>query len=99
MHKRLRVFSAFAMLQGIALFAAGVPMPWNAGLTAIANNVSGPTALGLLVLGAAGTFGPMVFHGEIPQFAHRAGYIALAGGTLLAIPTLAAFLGIAGAMV
>lgn len=82
-----------------ALFAAGVNMPWNAGLTSISNNVTGPTALGLVTIGAAGTFGPMVFHGEIPQFAHRASYVALVGGGLLAIPTIVSFFGIGGALV
>ena len=81
------------------LFAGGVAMPWNAGLTSISNNVTGPTALGLVTIGAAGTFGPMVFHGEIPQFAHRASYIALVGGGLLAIPTIVSFFGISGALI
>ncbi|MCU1329718.1 MAG: hypothetical protein JWN34_5088, partial [Bryobacterales bacterium] len=65
----------------------------------ITNNVTGPTALGLVTIGAAGTFGPMVFHGEIPQFAHKASYLALVGGGLLAIPTLVNFFGVGGALV
>jgi len=52
-----------------------------------------------VTIGAAGTFGPMVFHGEIPQFAHRASYVALVGGGLLAIPTIVGFLGIGGALI
>lgn len=82
-----------------ALFAAGVSMPWNSGLTSISNNVTGPTALALVTIGAAGTFGPMVFHGEIPQFAHRASYVALVGGGLLAIPTIVSFFGVGGALI
>ena len=81
------------------LFAGGVPMPWNSGLTSISNNVTGQTALALVTIGAAGTFGPMVFHGEIPQFAHRASYVALVGGGLLAIPTIVGFLGVGGALI
>jgi hypothetical protein len=41
----------------------------------------------------------MVFHGEIPQFAHKASYLALVGGGLLAIPTLVNFFGVGGALV
>ena len=81
------------------LFATGVPMPWNSGLSAISTNVTGPTALGLVTIGAAGTLGPMVFHGEIPQWAHRGAYLALIGGSLLAIPTLVTFFGIGGALI
>jgi len=95
-----RLFSlGWLVLTASTLFAAGVAMPWNAGLTSISNNVTGPTALGLVTIRAAGTFGPMVFHGEIPQFAHRASYIALVGGGLLAIPTLVGFFGIGGALI
>ena len=95
-----RLFKLFALVfTTTVLFAAGVAMPWNAGLTSISNNVTGPTALGLVTIGAAGTFGPMVFHGEIPQFAHRASYVALVGGGLLAIPTIVSFFGIGGALV
>jgi len=95
-----RLFSLGSLLfMTSVLFAGGVAMPWNAGLTSISNNVTGPTALGLVTIGAAGTFGPMVFHGEIPQFAHRASYIALVGGGLLAIPTIVSFFGIGGALI
>ena len=87
------------------LFATGVPMPWNSGLSAISTNVTGPTALGLVTIGAAGTLGPMVFHGEIPQWAHRGAYLALLvedcspSPRLLAIPTLVTFFGIGGALI
>ena len=95
-----RLFSLGSLVfMASVVFAGGVAMPWNAGLTSISNNVTGPTALGLVTIGAAGTFGPMVFHGEIPQFAHRASYIALVGGGLLAIPTIVSFFGIGGAVI
>ncbi len=89
----------FAISAGIAVFAGGPPMAWNAGLTSISNNITGQTALALVTIGAAGTFGPMLFHGEIPHFAARASYVALVGGGMLAIPTVVAFLGISGATI
>jgi len=79
--------------------AGGTAMPWNAGLTSISDNLTGPTALGLTILGAGGAIAPMVFHGEIPQVVHRAGYLFIAGGAMLGIKAVVNFMGISGALV
>jgi type IV secretory pathway VirB2 component (pilin) len=93
-----RLFCVFAISAAVAN-AAGPPMPWNSGLSAIAGNLTGPTALGLTLGGAAITFAPMIFHGQIPEWGSRAGYVALVGGTLLGIPTLVNYFGLGGALV
>ena len=98
MKQPMSVFTLLALAQ-LAANAAGISMPWNTGLTAISNNVTGPTALGLVTVGGFAAFAPMVFHGEIAHFAHRASYWVLTGGGLLAIPTVTSFLGITGAIV
>ena len=96
----MRFFRYLSVLAIPALtFAGGVNMPWNIGLKSIADNVTGPTALGLVTIGAAATFGPLIFRGEVPEFAHRATYMSLVGGSLLAIPSLITFFGVSGALV
>jgi type IV secretory pathway VirB2 component (pilin) len=93
-----RLLGAVA-LSATYVFAGGVQMPWNSGLNSLSGNLTGVTALGVTTAGAAGTFLPMVFHGEMPQWASTSSRVALVGGTLLGIPSLVSYLGIGGSLI
>jgi type IV secretory pathway VirB2 component (pilin) len=80
-------------------FAGGVAMPWDNGLVSISRNLTTTTALGLTIMGAAGTVGSMIWHGDMNEFARKGSYIALAGGFMLGIPQVVTYLGITGAVV
>jgi hypothetical protein len=81
------------------VMAGGVQMPWNTGLTSLSGNLTGVTALGVTTAGAAGTFLPMVFHSEMPQWASTSSRVALVGGTLLGIPSLVSYFGVGGSLI
>ena len=80
------------------VFAGGTAMPWSTGLTALSGNLTGDTALAIATIGAVGTVGTMMWQGEVNTFVQRGSYIALGGGTLLAIPKLISVFGIGGAL-
>lgn len=93
-----RVFWALVIATG-AIHAAGVAMPWDVGLTGLANNMTGQTAIGLCTVGAGIQCIPLMFHGDFQQFGHKGAYMFVAGAALLGVKTIVALLGAGGALI
>lgn len=79
--------------------AGGGGLPWDAPLTTLRNNLTGPFAftISLLAFVAAGVV--LVFGGEVNEFIRRLIYVVLVAAMLVSVTNLAAALGIAGALV
>lgn len=82
----------------IGAFAGGVSMPWNTPLTLVSGNLTGPTALGLMGIGAFGSFAPHIFNTEVPHFVHTSAKVTLGGGALLGIGKIVSYFGLGGAL-
>ena len=77
----------------------GGGLPWDAPLTTLRNNLTGPFAftISLIAFVAAGI--TLVFGGEVNEFIRRLIYVVLVAAMLVSVTNLAAALGIAGAVV
>lgn len=87
-----------ALLPNIAYASTGGPeMPWNAPLTAVVNNLSGPTghALVLLAIMISGIVWAFTRHEEGGK---KIGQIAVGGSLILGAATLMASFGFSGAV-
>lgn len=100
----LSIFVLFAFaLPHIAMAAglggAGGAMPWDAPLTTIVTDLTGPTAFSLGLIAVVAAAMVLVFGGELSHFLRGLVYIVFVIGLLTAAPTFAQSLGIAGAVV
>jgi len=87
---------------GAALAAAaggGGGMPWDAPLTAIQTDLSGPTASTLSLIAIVVVFGVLIFGGELNHFGRSLCYLVMVAAVLVAGNGIFGALGIAGAEV
>lgn len=99
-------YSPTAQLIGLFLVASvaeaantGSTMPWDTGFGVLTSNLTGRTAYGLALVGGAGTAWGMLSHGQMDEVMRRGSHWMLAGGALLAVPTIARTMGVTGALV
>jgi len=86
--------SAFAAAAG-----GGGGLPWDAPLTTIQTDLSGPTAGTLALIGFVMVFAVLIFGGELNFFGRTLAYTVMAASVLVAGVGLLGALGIAGATV
>jgi type IV secretory pathway VirB2 component (pilin) len=87
---------------GAALAAGaggGGGMPWDAPLTAIQQDLSGPTATSISLIAIVVVFGVLIFGGELNHFARTLCFVVMAAAVLVAGNGVLAAMNIAGATI
>jgi type IV secretion system protein VirB2 len=82
--------SAFAAAGG------GGGMPWDAPLTTISADLTGPAAAAICLIGIVGVFAVLIFGGELNHFVRALCFIVCAGSTLVGTAALFTSFGAAG---
>ena len=97
--RQIALQTALACAFAPAAFAAGGdPMPWDGPLTALMNNLAGPTARVLVTIAVVGC-GLMWAFTRNDEGLKKLGQIAFGGAIAMGAATLMASLGFAGAVV
>lgn len=100
--RALGMFFAQFALFGLATAGGGGDggLPWEAPLTAVANSLTGPVALGISIIAMAAAGGTLVFGGELGEFTRKAVMLVLAISFLVfGAGFMTAVFGISGALV
>lgn len=79
--------------------AGGGALPWDAPLTTLKNDITGPVAFTLALLGMVAAGGVLVFGGEINEFIRRIIMVVIVAAFIVAVTNVASALGITGAVV
>jgi type IV secretory pathway VirB2 component (pilin) len=74
-------------------------MPWDTPLTTLEDDIKGPVAYGLALLGIVSSGGMLIFGGEISEFTRRIMYVVLVAALLLGAGTVLSTLFTTGALV
>lgn len=93
-----------AMLVAVAALAAIVPevasassastgAPWEGPLQSFVDSITGPVAMGVATIAAAGTIMMLVFGGEMNDFVRKMLYLVLGIASLVSISGLVTFFG------
>ena len=78
---------------------AGGALPWDAPLTTLRTDITGPVAFTISLLAMVGCGAALVFGGEINEFIRRLILLVLVAAFLVGVTNLASALGITGAIV
>ncbi len=78
---------------------AGGALPWDQPLTTLKNDITGPVAFTLALLGMVAAGAALVFGGEINEFIRRIIMVVIVAAFIVAVTNVAAALGITGAVV
>ena len=78
---------------------AGGSLPWDAPLTTLRNDITGPVAFTISLLAMVACGAALVFGGEVNEFIRRLIMVVLVAAFLVGVTNLASSLGIAGAIV
>jgi len=79
--------------------AGGGALPWDGPLTTLKNDITGPVAFTLALLGMVAAGGALVFGGEINEFIRRIIMVVIVAAFIVAVTNVASALGITGAVV
>jgi type IV secretion system protein VirB2 len=82
-----------------AAAAGGGALPWDAPLTTLKNDITGPVAFTISLLAMVACGAALVFGGEIHEFVRRIIMLVLVVSFIVGVTNLASALGIAGAVV
>jgi len=77
----------------------GGAMPWDAPLLTLRNDITGPVAFTLALLGMVAAGGALIFGGEINEFIRRIIMVVIVAAFIVAVTNLATALGITGAII
>ncbi len=77
----------------------GGAMPWDAPLLTLRNDITGPVAFTLALLGMVAAGGALIFGGEINEFIRRIIMVVIVASFIVAATNLATALGITGAII
>lgn len=94
----LAVLVAFHPLAAHAASTGG-SLPWDTPLTTLRNDITGPVAFTLALLGMVAAGGALVFGGEINEFIRRIIMVVIVAAFIVAVTNVASALGITGAVV
>ena len=91
-----RSFPAYAAALALVLLApslahattTGGNLPWDTPLQTLENDIKGPVAYGLALLGIVASGGMLIFGGEISEFTRRLIYIVLVAAVILGAASL-----------
>ena len=78
---------------------AGGSLPWDAPLTTLRNDITGPVAFTISLLAMVACGAALVFGGEVNEFIRRLIMVVLVAAFLVGVTNLASSLGISGAIV
>ena len=78
---------------------AGGGLPWDSPLTTLKNDITGPVAFTISLLGVVAAGAALVFGGEINEFTRRVMMLVLVVSFVVAATNFASALGITGAVV
>jgi type IV secretory pathway VirB2 component (pilin) len=78
---------------------AGGALPWDAPLTTLRTDITGPVAFTISLLAMVACGAALVFGGEINEFIRRLIMVVLVAAFLVGVTNLATALGITGAIV
>lgn len=78
---------------------AGGGLPWDSPLTTLKNDITGPVAFTISLLGVVAAGAALVFGGEINEFTRRVMMLVLVVSFVVAATNFASALGITGAIV
>ncbi len=92
------ILLALHPLTAHAANAAGA-LPWDAPLTTLKNDITGPVAFTISLLAMVACGAALVFGGEINEFIRRIVMLVLVAAFLVGATNLASALGITGAIV
>jgi type IV secretion system protein VirB2 len=79
--------------------SAGGSLPWDAPLTTLKNDITGPVAFTISLLAMVACGAALVFGGEINEFVRRIVMLVLVCAFIVGVANLASALGITGAIV
>jgi type IV secretion system protein VirB2 len=82
-----------------AAAAGGGSLPWDAPLTTLKNDITGPVAFTISLLAMVACGAALVFGGEIHEFVRRIIMLVLVASFIVGVTNLASGLGITGAVV
>lgn len=82
-----------------AAAAGGGGLPWDAPLTVLRNDITGPVAFTISLLAMVACGAALVFGGEVNEFIRRLIMVVLVAAFLVGVTNLASALGITGAIV
>lgn len=83
-----------------AATAGGGALPWDGPITTLRQDVTGPLAFGIAIIGMAGAGMMLILnHGEMTGFVRTICYVIVVGAFLVGLQNGASALGITGAMV
>ena len=105
--RKLLVWTLLALallvaLHPIAAHAAGAgggALPWDQPLTTLQQDITGPVAFTLALLGMVAAGGVLIFGGEINEFIRRIIMVVIVAAFIVAVTNVASALGIAGAVI
>jgi type IV secretion system protein TrbC len=83
----------------LAAAAGGGSLPWDAPLTTLKNDITGPVAFTISLLAMVACGAALVFGGEIHELVRRIIMLVLVVSFIVGVTNLASALGIAGAVV
>ena len=79
--------------------SAGGSLPWDGPLTTLKNDITGPVAFTISLLGVVAAGAALVFGGEINEFTRRIIMLVLVASFVVGVTNFASALGITGAVV
>ena len=83
----------------LAAAAGGGSLPWDAPLTTLKNDITGPVAFTISLLAMVACGAALVFGGEIHEFVRRIIMLVLVVSFIVGVTNMASALGITGAVV
>jgi len=96
----LAVLGLASFVPGVAhASTAGGGLPWDSPLTTLKNDITGPVAFTISLLGVVAAGAALVFGGEINEFTRRVMMLVLVVSFVVAATNFASALGITGAIV